>query len=195
VTDDWTPVEVNQRGLTSVQSLAAASGLVGLIDMHTDGHTKVFISTTGDSGDWQAEDDACPAGTDPVSLSAAAATLDLEQVSSLWVKCQGATSAAVRYTNSAAPGMWHDVPATGVSASALVAAQSPSSGIVAGPGELTKISLQKSPAPVLASSFGVPTYVGFTNDRYGYLLDSDGNMLATTDGGDHWAPYTVSDTN
>ena len=59
--DTWASVPVG-NGLTSVQALAAASGVVGLID--SGGlHSALYVSPDGAS--WTRDRNACPSGSDP----------------------------------------------------------------------------------------------------------------------------------
>lgn len=189
-TDDWQPVDLGAR-LTSVQALAAANGVVGLID--SGGlHSALYLSPDGQT--WQRQH-ACPGGTDPRSLSTAGD--GTSGVGALWVACGNATTTLVRYTDTTALGVWHDVKAGAFGAAVLLAARDPSTALVSGAG-IRGIEQVSASAPTLAvygGPIGVPVYFGFTNPMYGYLLSSDGSILSSTDGGTTWTPYAVSDTS
>lgn len=188
-TDAWKPVDIGAP-LTSVQALAAAKGAVGLID--SGGlHSVLYVSADGTS--WQRAS-ACPAGTDPSSLSTASDSVS--GVSALWVACTSPTSTVLRYTDTTALGVWHDVQAGSLGAAVVVAAENPTTAYVAGatvPG-IARVSASSAPVVVHSATIGVPVYFGFTNSTYGYLLSSDGTILSTTEGGKAWVPYAVGDT-
>lgn len=188
--NDWQPIEVTPKGLTSIQALAASSGLVALIDSGPP-RPAVYLSRSGDSGTWQREE-PCPKGTDPSALSSAG---DATGLGSLWVTCKGLSDAVVRSTDTAQLGLWRAASET-FGPAVTVAAQSPTTGYVAGQGinGIERFSVGQPTTAVPTTGFGAPVFFAFTNPMYGYLLDSAGNIVSTTDGGGHWTPYTVSDT-
>ena len=77
-----------------------------------------------------------------------------------------------------------------------MAAQSPTLAFVAGDGVsgIKRVSTTEPATTVAADGVGPPIFFGFTNVSYGYLLDAEGNILSTTNGGGYWLPYAVSDT-
>lgn len=187
--DDWQPVPVGP-GLTSVRALAAAKDILGLVD--SGGlHPVLYLSTDG--LDWQRQA-ACPVGFDPQALSTATDTVT--DVSSLWVTCSDPTSSVVRYTDTTDPGSWHPVQGRSFGAAGIVAARTPTTALVADAslGGIVEVSATAPTRQVLAGDVGAPVFLGFTNDTHGYLLESDGTMIATTDGGATWSSYAVSDT-
>jgi len=192
--DAWKALDVTPRGLASVQSLTAAKGVVGLIDGGT-GHSVLYLSANGVS--WHRERDACPTGFDPEALSTASRTIDpLTTTGSLWVTCTNLTSTVIRFTDTTALGSWHSVLKDSFPRTVSVAARTPTTAFVAGAGVtgITMVSASKPPTPVPATGYGAPLFFGFTNETNGYLLDSNGTIVSTTDGGATWTPYTVSDT-
>jgi len=192
--DAWKALDVTPRGLASVQSLTAAKGVVGLIDGGT-GHSVLYLSANGVS--WHRERDACPTGFDPEALSTASRTIDpLTTTGSLWVTCTNLTSTVIRFTDTTALGSWHSVLKDSFPRTVSVAARTPTTAFVAGAGVtgITMVSASKPPTPVPATGFGAPLFFGFTNETNGYLLDSNGNIVSTTDGGATWSTYAVSDT-
>jgi photosystem II stability/assembly factor-like uncharacterized protein len=191
--DAWEPVKVGSKGLTSVESLAAANGVVGLIDSRGL-HSVLYLSADGLT--WQRQR-ACPAGTDPQALSTASRTIDpLTTMGSLWVTCSSLTSTVIRFTDTTALGSWHSVLKDSFPRTVTVAARTPTTAFVAGASVtgITMVSASKPPTLVPATGFGAPLFFGFTNETNGYLLDSNGNIVSTTDGGATWSTYAVSDT-
>lgn len=187
--DEWKAIPVG-RGLTSVQSLAAAKGILGLVD--SGGlNTAVYLSTDG--LDWQRQA-ACPAGLDPQTVSTA--TDGVAGVSSLWVTCADTTTLVIRYTDTTDPGSWHSVQSPSLGAAVVVAARTPTTALVAGAGVggIVEVSAVAPPRQRLTGDVGAPVMFGFTNASNGYLLESDGSMIRTTDGGNTWLPYAVSAT-
>lgn len=188
-TDDWLPVDVGAP-LDSVAALAAGRGVVGLIG--TSGpHSTLYLSPDGLQ--WQPQK-ACPAGSDPTSLSAAGDSAT--GYSALWLTCTGVKGSVLRYTDTTALGTWHNVDAGPLGPDVLVAAEDPRTAFVAGAGVtgMTRVSASGKPSSAYAAPVGVPVFFGFTNPLYGYLLTSDGSVLSTADGGGTWTPYAVSDT-
>lgn len=187
--DDWRAVNVGAT-MTSVHALAAANGVVGLIDSGGR-HPTLYLSPDGQQ--WQRQS-ACPPGTDPASLSTAgdAAT----GVGALWVTCAGATTTIVRYTDTTALGFWHDVDTGALRRPLILAARDQRTAFVvaAGAPAIEEVTASAPPRQVSSGPVATPVYFGFTNPTYGYLLSSDGSMLGTTDGGGTWSPYAVSDT-
>ncbi len=190
--DAWQRVTVSNPGLTSVQSLVTANGLVALIDAGSL-HPVVYLSADGTS--WRRER-PCPSGTDPRTLSAASEQVDAQTtVSSLWVTCQGATSAVFTYTDTTDLGTWHPA-GTSYPPTAVAAAQARDTAFVAGDGVvgIQKLSVSNGVTTVPVPGLRTPVFFGFTNPSYGYLLDSSGHIVSTTNGGTNWTPYAVSDT-
>ena len=185
--DDWTPVGVG-NSLTSVQSIAAANGVVGLVDV--DGtRSALYVSPNGRS--WQRQN-PCPNGTGPQTLSTASDSST--GVGSLWVTCSSTTTTVIRYMDTDHWGIWNDVSGT-FGAGVTVAAQTVSSAVVAGGGivGIERVSSAAARVPVYDGPVGAPVFFGFTDDRYGYLLNDAGLILSTTDG-TTWRPYAVTGT-
>lgn len=189
-TDDWRPVDVGAR-LASVQALAAADGVIGLID---SAGLRPVLYVSPDGQQWQRQS-ACPAGSDPTSLSTAGDAA--KGYSALWLTCTGVKGSVLRYTDTTALGTWHNVDAGPLGPDVMVAAEDPRTAFVAGAGVtgITRVSVSATPSPAYADQVGVPVFFGFTNPLYGYLLTSDGSILSTTTGGGSWTPYAVSDTS
>lgn len=186
--DDWTPVEVARRGLGHVSALTTGRGIVALIEDGTGLHSRLYVSTDGTV--WHREK-ACPAGTEAQSLSTAGDSVG----SSLWVGCAGLSSTVLRYADTSDLSVWNDVLDDSFPRTSTFAAQSGTSAYVADPNAQTieRVSPTAPPTPVdNVPAFGSPVFFGFTNDRYGYLLDSEGLILGTTDGGATWSPYEVA---
>jgi hypothetical protein len=186
--DDWTPVDVGHP-LSDVTALAAAEGVVALLD-RAGAETTLYISADGVT--WEPQQ-PCPAGTEPGSLSTAGDSTT--GVAALWVTCSNATTTVVRFMDTDAWGTW--TPAQGTfGGGAMIAARTPDEAMVAGTGVqgIQQITATDPPVQVYSGTVGAPVFFGFTNANYGYLLDSSGKILSTTDGGAGWSPYQVSDT-
>ncbi len=191
-TDEWTPVPVGGR-LTNVQALAAAQGVVGLIDAKGL-RSVLYVSRNGTS--WERQR-ACPTGSQPQTLSTA--TDPSKGIGSLWVTCTTATTTTVVYMDTDSWGSWQNVAGTFGAADLALAARTPDQGFVAGgdTSGIDKVASGSTPVSVPgvdARDVGSPVFFGFTNDGTGYLLSSAGSILSTTDGGTTWAPYAVTDT-
>jgi photosystem II stability/assembly factor-like uncharacterized protein len=187
----WKPVRVAAHGLTSVQSLAAGKNVLGLIDAGSGVHPVVYVSADGNK--WLREQ-PCPAGTNAAALSTANDVTGA--VGSLWVTCQGARSTVIRFTDTTNLGVWGSVRNDSFPPAVAVAAESPTTAFVAGdnvPGIL-RVSTSQPQTSVPAIGLGPPVFFGFTNTLHGYLLDSAGHILSTSDGGGSWQPYAVADT-
>lgn len=193
--DVWKPVKVG-RGLTSVLSLAAAKGVVGLIDLGDNGRDVLYVSHNGQRWSRQA---ACPTGTEPVGLSTAS---DASGIGALWVSCQGLAQTVVRFTTGmpgAAPTAgwkWSSVKGGEFTGAVTVAAHSTQTAYVVGGGlqGIERVSTQAAPKVVYPGDVGTATLFGFTNASHGYLLNEAGQILATIDGGTTWKTYSVSGT-
>jgi hypothetical protein len=81
-------------------------------------------------------------------------------------------------------------PAISGTAAAL-GARSDRQAVVAVPGKALVVSESDQPAQAKVDGLGTPTYAGFTSDRVGYILDVDGGLFRTTDGGSTWEPVQV----
>ena len=186
-TDQWSPV---LTGLTQVESIAAANGIIGVIDAGTNG-SRVFASTDGLT--WHPQPAACAAGSRPSALSSAGNTAS--GIGSLWLTCVRGSTAVVRYLDTNNPAAW--VRARGTFTEPVtVAARTPRDALVtgAGSGSTQDVTRTQPPAPWSSGSPSSVEFFGFTNEHYGYLLGSDGSILGTTNGGHTWSTYQVSNT-
>jgi hypothetical protein len=172
-----------------VIALAAAQHVVGLID--SDGVDSTLYASA-DGVTWEPQQ-PCPDGMQPRSLSAAG-DMDTD-ISSLWVTCSDVTSTIVRYMDTNQWGTWSDVQGQ-FGAAVSIAARTNANALAAGSGILGIQSLSpgRPPVTVYDQPVGAPVFFGFTNARYGYLLDSSGQILSTTDRGRSWSTYAVGDT-
>jgi hypothetical protein len=186
--DDWQPVDVG-RPLTDIRSMAVASGLVAIVD--SDGlQSTLYLSPDGVT--WEPQQ-ACPDDTQPSSLST---TADASTgAGSLWVTCTNATTSVIRTMDTSAWGEWAAVPGT-FGPGVMIAARTVHRALVAGPGitGIERVSTGKEPKTVYDKDVGAPVYFAFTNPTYGYLLDSTGTILSTSDGGGSWSTYQVGAT-
>lgn len=135
-----------------------------------------FVYTTDGGTQWSQSDIGC----EPVDLSA---TLD-----AVWALCDEATPTLVRslnrgrtwyppesFTNMVAP-----------DASTTVAAVSADTAFVAS-GSQGWVVESSTVTPASGLGEGPYVYVGFTTESVGYLIDRDGDLCRTDDGGRTWS--------
>ncbi|WP_020576474.1 hypothetical protein [Actinopolymorpha alba] len=183
----WTPVDQDAWQQLSVklntpEGLAVADKLVAVTDRSAD-QTYAQVSTDGGTSFVQRVT-PCQPDLEPGRLSASA--------TSLWLTCATGTAATVSVSNDAGV-TWSDVPAGQPSISATASelgARSSSRAIVAVPGQALIVGrggTTSAPVPAL----GDPAFAGFTTDNVGYILDLDGKLFRTTDGGSSWSQVMI----
>lgn len=191
--DDWTRVDLGHP-LTGVESLAASQGVIGLIDSGANGRSQLYISVDGTH--WQ-QSQVCPSPMSPTALSTASDTV--KNIGSLWVTCSDATSSAVFYAETLGTpgsfGAWTSVDSLPITPTAVVAARTPTEALVAsgGLGGIERVTHTTSKL-ISVQPTDSTVFFGFTNASHGYLITSDGTIIATINGGTSWAPYAVTDT-
>jgi photosystem II stability/assembly factor-like uncharacterized protein len=183
--DAWKPLNVV---LNQPASLAVTRDLVAVTD-RVQG--KAYVVVSADAGaTFTQRTTPCEPDLEAGSLSASA--------KALWLTCPTGTAASVNVSEDAGA-TWSQVPsgipAISATASSL-GARSPRRAVVAVPGRaliLGKDGDAKSTADDAApvKGLGTPTYAGFTSDRVGYILDVDGGLFRTTDGGGTWSSVSV----
>ena len=175
----WRQVDI---ALTDPDGLAVTSDLVAVAD-RTEDRTDVWVSTDGGTA-FDQRTTPCEPSLDAGRLSAT--------TGSLWLTCPTGTAASVHVSTDAGAS-WTKVP-SGVPALSATAtelgARSASRAVAAVPGEaltLTSGGTTRTPVPGL----GNPAFAGFTSDRVGYILDLEGHLFRTVDGGAAWTRVTV----
>ncbi len=177
--DAWQRLDVTP---SDPQGLAVTSRLVALTDKAPDS-TVVSVSTDG-GATFSQHPTPCERDLEPGRLSA---TSD-----ALWLTCATGTAATVSVSTDSGT-TWAKVPSGEPAISATdsaLGARSASKAVVASRGEalvLGRDSSTTTPVPGLAE----PAYAGFTTDRVGYILDLEGQLFRTTDGGAAWAKVAV----
>ncbi|MFD2079951.1 hypothetical protein SAMN05421678_105220 [Actinopolymorpha cephalotaxi] len=178
--DTWSRAGVE---LHSPASLAVTSQVVAVTDRSGN---DAYVLTSADGGDtFDQHPTPCKADLDAGRLSA---TTD-----SMWLTCPTGTAAEVHVSRDEGAS-WTAVssgtPAISGTAAAL-GARSGRQAVVAVPGKALVVSESGQPAQAKVEGLGTPTYAGFTSDRVGYILDVDGGLFRTADGGGTWQPVTV----
>jgi photosystem II stability/assembly factor-like uncharacterized protein len=110
---------------------------------------------------------------------------------SAWLTCPTGTQAAIFVSRNGGR-TWTPVSSNGpVPNVALLGARTSSQTIVAVQGEVTILSDSGKPKTVPVAGLATPTYAGFTTEKVGYVLDVDGKLFRTTDGGQRWRPVKI----
>ncbi|HEY6740023.1 MAG TPA: hypothetical protein VI076_14360, partial [Actinopolymorphaceae bacterium] len=171
--DAWGPIEVE---LTDPDGLAAARGLVAVTDRSGD---KTYAVVSVDKGrTFEQYETPCSADLEGGELSA---TRD-----SLWLTCATGTAASVQVSTDKGQ-TWTAVPSdTGIANSAPVGARGPDSAVAAAPSEVLLLDRQGGNRRASVPGLDSPRYTGFTAPDVGYVLDLDGDLFRTDDGGSSW---------
>ncbi|MGW0227706.1 hypothetical protein ACWDWO_05290 [Actinopolymorpha singaporensis] len=178
--DAWSRVGVD---LKTPASLAVTSKVVAVTDRSG---TDAFVLTSADGGrTFDQHPTPCNADLSAGRLSAT--------TGSMWLTCPTGTAAEVHVSRDNGAS-WSAVssgtPAISGTAAAL-GARSARQAVVAVPGKALLVSGSDQPAQAKVEGLGTPTYAGFTSDRVGYILDVNGGLFRTDDGGGTWQPVTV----
>lgn len=162
--------------------LAVSSRLIAVTDRSAD-ETFVWVST----------DDGMTFSTYPTPCSPEldAGTLSVT-VDSLWLACATGTAATVAVsTDAGATWSKADTGEPLPSANALaLGARDPSAAVVAVPGAARQVG-EANPNPVAVPGLDHPSFAGFTTSTVGYILDRDGDVFRTTNGGFTWTRVDV----
>lgn len=171
--DAWGRVEVQ---LTDPDGLAAARGLVAVTDRSGD---KTYAVVSVDEGRTFAQyETPCSADLEGGELSA---TRD-----SLWLTCATGTAASVQVSTDHGR-TWTAVSSdTGIANSAPVGARGPDSAVAAAPSEVLLLDREGRNRRASVPGLDSPRYTGFTAPDVGYVLDLDGDLFRTDDGGSNW---------
>ncbi len=178
--DTWSRVGVD---LHTPASLAVTEHVVAVTDRSGN---DAFVLTSADDGKtFDQHSTPCEADLAAGRLSA---TTD-----SMWLTCPTGTAAEVHVSRDEGAS-WNAVssgtPAISNTAAAL-GARSDGQAVVAVPGKALVVSESDQPAQAKVEGLGTPTYAGFTSDQVGYILDMNGGLFRTTDGGSTWEPVQV----
>lgn len=180
--ESWQPLDVD---LTQPEDLAVTNDLVIVTD-RTETATKVLVSgTAGESFDEH---------TTPCAPELAAGTLSATADDGIWLSCPtGMAASVLRSTDGGAS--WEPAP-TGEDAppnAAVVAARDSDRAVLAFDGRvvpLGALELSSGAGPHEVPELAQPTYAGFTTPDVGYLIDTEGALFRTTDGGQSWTRVT-----
>jgi len=142
-----------------------------------------LLLTSTDGTSWLSHQ-PCADGGYPTTLS------DTEN--SLWVMCGDGATASARVSPDDGQ-TWVDAAGEFPVGSQL-AARDVSSAVVADPARgISLIGVGHEPVAVTDSDLTDVMLAGFTNPATGYMLDADGQVLRTDDGGQTWQPYSLPD--
>jgi hypothetical protein len=176
-TVDWRtlPVEVHDPGTVTV-----TDRLIALTDRDDSG-TYLLVST--DSGaSFTRRTTPCVPELDAGQVTAAGA--------SLWLTCPSGTQQTVHLSTDHGA-TWTRVPTGPLPATATeLSARGAREAVVALPGRVMLLGpdgVRHATVPGL----GEPTVADFTTEEVGYLLDVEGNLFRTADGGATWSRVTV----
>lgn len=176
-TADWRMLAVELR---DPSTLTVTNRLVALTD-RDDGGSYVLVST--DSGASFARHDTPCAPHDAGQVAAAGA--------SLWLTCATGTERTVHLSTDQGA-TWARVPTgplpgtaseLGVRNAREAVAALPGRAMLLGPDGVTEATVE---------GLGEPTSADFSTEQVGYLLDAEGNLFRTTDGGATWRRIEVA---
>ncbi|MBM7786965.1 beta propeller repeat protein [Tenggerimyces flavus] len=172
--DEWTELDVE---LSDPSDLAVVGSIVVIADRSTD----EGVTAASSNGGAEFSRFASPCSPD-LSGGTLSVTAD-----SVWLSCPTGTAAAVFVSHDAGRS-WDPVEAEkSLPNTVLVGARTSSSTIIAVPGQVEILSDQGKSQTVPIKELGQPTFAGFTNKNVGYVLDLDGKLFRTTDGGQKWS--------
>ncbi|MEQ4204795.1 hypothetical protein [Actinopolymorpha sp. B9G3] len=164
------------------EDLAVTGQLVAVTDKDADG-TSVWASTD-DGTTFETHPTPCHQDLDAGRLSAT--------IGSLWLRCATGTGTTLHVSTDSGAS-WTDVPAGEPAAPATASAlgaRDAGRAIVAVPGEARNIGTDDtSTTPV--PGLGRPAFAGFTTEEIGYILDLEGHLFRTDDGGARWSPVSI----
>lgn len=172
--DDWSELDV---ALTDPSDLAVVGSIVVIADRSAD----EGVTAASSNGGAEFSRFASPCSPD-LSGGTLSVTAD-----SVWLSCPTGTAASVFVSHDAGRS-WDPVEAEeSLPNSVLVGARTSSSTILAVRGQVEILSDQGKSQTVPIKDLGQPTFAGFTNQNVGYVLDLDGKLFRTTDGGQEWS--------
>lgn len=174
--DSWRALDVE---LTDPESLAVSDDLVVVTDRDETGTTVVVSGNAGESFD----DYATPCAPELAAGEVSAATDD-----GLWLSCPTGMAASLLHSTDGGQ-RWEPVSTDGEAPpnSAVLAARDTKSAVVAYNGTAIEVGeSRESTESGAVPGLGQPTYAGFTTPEVGYLIDADGALFRTADGGASW---------
>jgi photosystem II stability/assembly factor-like uncharacterized protein len=177
--DSWQQLGVEAQ---APEDLAVTSQLVAVTDKNADG-TSVWVSTD-DGTTFATYPTPCHQDLDAGRMSAT--------VDSLWLRCATGTGTTLHVSTDAGAS-WSDVasgvPAAPATASAL-GARGAGEAVVAVPGEARRVGTD-DPTTTPVPGLGKPAFAGFTTEEVGYILDLEGHLFRTDDGGASWTQVSL----
>lgn len=177
--DSW---EQLSPDLVDPEGLAVTGDLVAVTD-RSGGATVAWVSENG-GGEFDSRPTQCSADLAAGELSASEG--------SLWLKCATGTAAEVWLSRDAGQN-WTTVntgPESLPNTGSEVGARSATEAVTAMPGEVRSIE-PSGPGQTSVPDLGQPVYTGFTTSSVGYVVDLDGNLFRTANGGESWSEIPV----
>lgn len=172
--DKWTQLDVE---LSDPSDLAVVGSIVVIADRTSD----EGVTAASSNGGAEFSRFASPCSPD-LSGGTLSVTAD-----SVWLSCPTGTAASLFVSHDAGRS-WDPVEAEeSLPNNVLVGARTSSQTIVAVQGQVEILSDQGKTQTVPIKELGQPTFAGFTNEKVGYVLDLDGKLFRTTDGGQKWS--------
>ncbi|MBA2715753.1 MAG: hypothetical protein H0U51_01650 [Propionibacteriales bacterium] len=180
--DDWQQVDLGTDP-ASISTLVVSSRAAAVLARPPNSDVGNLLLTSTDGTSWLSHQ-PCADGGYPTTLSTTE--------NSLWVMCSDGATAFARVSPDDGQ-TWVDAAGEFLVGSQL-AARDASSAVVADPaGGISLIGVGHVPVAVTDSDLTDVMLAGFTNPATGYVLDADGQVLRTDDGGQTWQPYSLPD--
>ncbi|HEU0128809.1 MAG TPA: hypothetical protein VFQ48_09415 [Pseudonocardiaceae bacterium] len=178
--DDWRTVDLGAVP-AEIPALVVSEQVVAVLARPADSDVESLL-TSSDGVTWQTRT-PCEEGRSPSTLSTTE--------KSMWLLCSDDTAAHARVSVDGGQ-TWEGAPGE-FSLGSQLAARDPSTAAVADPAGrgLTLVAVDHQPVQVSDSELDDVVLAGFTNPTTGYVLDANGDVLRTDDGGKTWQPYSL----
>jgi hypothetical protein len=173
--DNWKPVRTGLSLTDAAGGLAVSDNFVVLLARDRD----KTVLASGVAGAWAEQDVPCPDGSPTISANK----------DSLWLLCAGSDPRA--YTSSDAGATWNPVKLT-LSWADVIAARGPDQAAVASSYQVEMLEGNSDRVVEVPSFAAYAVYMGFTDDKTGYLVLNDGSLLRTSTSGLQWSPVRLS---
>ncbi len=174
-TDDFRVVPV-PGGVGHVSAIAVAKDIAAFIDTSATTPNRVMVSTDG-ARSW-------------VSVSPCGGQ-SAEQLSTvegaLWVVCGSGAATTASVTTDGVHWSTTSTP----SHPFTLAARTPDTALAVSDGSVELLQTGAAPVTISRPPVQDVVFAGFTNPDAGYVIDADGRMWRTSDGGAFWYQYAV----
>lgn len=179
--DEWQVVSL-ETDAAELSTLVTSERIVALLARPTVGDVASLALVSTDGVSWEAQQ-PCEGASLPSTLS----TTD----TSLWALCTDGTTTTARVSRDDGQ-TWSDVPGE-FSVGSQLAARDDSTAAVADSAHegITLIGVGREPTEVSDADLVDVGLAGFTNPTTGYVLDAEGEVSRTDDGGRTWRPYSL----